>query len=174
MSTNARGRRRPARRTGSGARAGSGSGSGSSRPPRVPDGRATPRGEGEPAARVVPPGVRVVVGAALLEALVLGALAVWGVVQLVAGRQSSPGVVLFLVVFALVTAVALVFSARALWAGRRTGRAPVATWQLLQGAVALVVLQATAAPAAWVVLVVSAAVFLLLLTRPVVVHTVDR
>ena len=39
---------------------------------------------------------------------------------------------------------------------------------------ALVVLQATAAPAAWVVLVLSAGVFFLLLTRPVVAHTVDR
>jgi hypothetical protein len=118
--------------------------------------------------------VRVVVVAAVLEAVALVALSAWGVVQLLSGLQGSPGVVVFLVVFGLGVAAALVASARALWAGRRTGRAPVATWQLLQGAVALAVLQATAAPGAWAVLVLSAVVFLLLLTRPVVAHTVDR
>ena len=203
MSKNAR-RRRPASRSGTGpskapsrgARNGPGDGrtGGSGRPgdrpfvrggdrPPEPAGaagpgtsgrRSTPAAPGRPTVPAVPPGVRVVVGAALLEALALVVLAVWGMAQLVAGQQSSPGVVIFLVVFALVTSAALVLSARALWAGRRTGRAPVATWQLLQGAVALVVLQATAAPAAWVVLVLSAGVFFLLLTRPVVAHTVDR
>lgn len=128
----------------------------------------------DPVPPAVPPSVRVVVGAAVLEAVALVALSVWGLVQLVSGLQGSPGVVVFLVVFGLGVAAALVASARALWAGRRTGRAPVATWQLLQGAVALAVLQATAAPGAWAVLVLSAVVFLLLLTRPVVAHTVDR
>lgn len=113
-------------------------------------------------------------GAAVLEAVALAGLSVWGLVQLALGQQGAPSVVLFLVIFGLAVAAALVGSARALWAGRRTGRAPVATWQLLQGAVALAVLQATGAPAAWAVLVLSAAVFLLLLTRPVVAHTVDR
>ncbi|EYR62668.1 hypothetical protein N866_06310 [Actinotalea ferrariae CF5-4] len=116
----------------------------------------------------------VVAAAAVLEAVALVALTGWGVVQLVTGRQNAVGVVLFLVVFGLAVAAVLVGSARALWEGRRTGRAPVATWQLLQGATALAVLQATGSPVAWAVLVLSAVVFVLLLTRPVVAHTVPR
>jgi hypothetical protein len=115
-----------------------------------------------------------VVGAAVVEAVALVGLSGWGVVQLVSGQQTAVGVVLFLVVFGLAVAAALVASARALWEGRRTGRAPVATWQLLQGATALALLQATDAPLAWAVLVLSVVVFVLLLTRPVVAYTVDR
>lgn len=115
-----------------------------------------------------------VVVTAVLEAVALVVLAGWGVVQLATGLQTAVGVVVFLVLFALAVAAALVASARALWEGRRTGRAPVATWQLLQGATALAFLQATASPVAWAVLVLSAVVFVLLLTRPVVAHTVDR
>lgn len=115
-----------------------------------------------------------VVGAAVLEAVVLVGLAGWGVVQLVTGGPSAVGVVVFLVLFGLAVAAALVASARALWEGRRTGRAPVATWQLLQGATALAFLEATGSPLAWALLGFSVLVFLLLLTRPVVAYTVDR
>ncbi|WP_155855380.1 hypothetical protein [Actinotalea ferrariae] len=141
---------------------------------RVPD-RDRPASPDSPASAAAPPrSVVVVAAAAVLEAVALVALTGWGVVQLVTGRQNAVGVVLFLVVFGLAVAAVLVGSARALWEGRRTGRAPVATWQLLQGATALAVLQATGSPVAWAVLVLSAVVFVLLLTRPVVAHTVPR
>ncbi|WP_225753620.1 hypothetical protein [Actinotalea sp. Marseille-Q4924] len=127
-----------------------------------------------PAPAAPPPSLRVVVVVAVVEAVAIVVLSGWGVVQLVTGQQTAVGVVLFLVLFGLAVAATLVGSARALWEGRRTGRAPVATWQLLQGATALAVLQATSAPAAWAVLVLSVVVFVLLLTRPVVAYTVDR
>ncbi|KGM10124.1 hypothetical protein [Cellulomonas carbonis] len=125
-------------------------------------------------ARRPPAGVVAVVAAVCVEALALAAGAVVGLVQVLRGTESAVGVALFLVVFALAVAAALVASARALWAGRRSGRAPVATWQLLQAATAFAVGRATDTPAAWVVLAVSVGVFVLLLTRPVVAHTVDH
>lgn len=128
----------------------------------------------QPAPLSPPPGLRVVVVVAAVEAIALVGLSVWGLVQLVTGRPGAVGVVLFLAAFGLAAAAALLGSARALWEGRRTGRAPVATWQILQGAAALAVFQATTSPVAAVVLAVSVVVFVLLLTRPVVAYTVDR
>lgn len=132
------------------------------------------RRPGTEPARRPPGGVVAVVAAALVEALGLVVGAAWGVVQLVRGTEPAVGVGVFLVVFALGVALVLVLSSRALWRGARSGRAPVATWQLLQGATAFAVGQATGSPVAWIVLAVSVVVFVLLLTRPVVVHTVDR
>ena len=65
----------------------------------------------------------------LLEAaaLVVGAGA--GVVALVRGAQAGP--VVFLVVLALGAAALLVAAARGLWGGRRWGRGPVLTAQIL-------------------------------------------
>lgn len=143
------------------------------------DGR-TGRGDAGPPAAVrvdwatAPGAVRVVAAAAVLQAVGLVAVAGWGVAQLVGATEPNVGVGVFVVVFALATAAALVLSARGLIGGRRAGRAPVATWQLLQGATALAWLNATGSGVAWAVLAMSAVVFVLLLTRPVVEHTVGR
>lgn len=117
-------------------------------------------------------GVRVVAAVTVLEAVGLAALAGWGVTRLVAGAEPDVGTGVFLVAFALAVAVVLVVCARALLAGRRSGRAPVATWQLLQGATAFALGSATGLAAAWVVLALSALVFVLLMTPPVVAQTV--
>ncbi|WP_136519389.1 hypothetical protein [Cellulomonas telluris] len=76
-------------------------------------------------------------GLVLLEVLALVAAAVSGLVVLVRGAQ-APAVAAFLVVLALAAALLLVAAARGLWAGRRWGRGPVLTAQVL-----LVVVSAT-------------------------------
>lgn len=116
--------------------------------------------------------LRVVAAAAVLQAVGLAAVAGWGITHLVAGTETNLGVGLFMVVFALGVAAVLVASARALLAGRRSGRAPIATWQLLQGATAFALGSATGLAGAWAVLALSGVVFVLLLTRPAVAHAV--
>lgn len=122
----------------------------------------------------VPAAVRAVAVAAVLEAVGLAAVAGWGITQLVSGTETDLGVGLFMVVFALALAGVLVVSARALLAGRRSGRSPIATWQLLQGATGFAVGSATGVGAAWVVVAVSAVVFVLLMTPAAVAHVVGR
>lgn len=120
----------------------------------------------------------VVVGAlVLVEAAVCVLLAVWGVVDLVRGVTTAPGVAVFLVVAGLAVAAVLVASVRALRAGRRGGRAPVVTWQLLQAATALTLVGALPSPAvwaAWAALAVAVVVVVGMMTRQVVVHTVPQ
>jgi len=65
----------------------------------------------------------------LVEVVALASAAVAGVVALV--RGGDPGPVLFLVVLALGAAVLLAAAVRGLWAGRRWGRGPVLTAQIL-------------------------------------------
>jgi len=65
----------------------------------------------------------------LAEAAALLAGAVAGVIALV--RGADPGPVVFLVVLALGAATLLVAAVRGLWAGRRWGRGPVLTAQIL-------------------------------------------
>ncbi|QCB93114.1 hypothetical protein [Cellulomonas shaoxiangyii] len=77
-------------------------------------------------------------GLVVLEALALAAAAVAGVVTLVRGAQ-APAVAAFLVALALGAALLLASAARGLWSGRRWGRGPVLTAQVL-----LVVVSATA------------------------------
>lgn len=118
----------------------------------------------------------VTVLAVLAEAAAFAVLGVWWAFALVVGRTENVSVVLFLIVFALGVAALLALGARALLAGRRGARAPVITWQLLQGATAVAVLQGAVNGAAegatpWLarfVLLVSAGVVVLMLTRPVV------
>ncbi|QGQ18861.1 hypothetical protein GC089_05920 [Cellulomonas sp. JZ18] len=69
-------------------------------------------------------------GLVLLEALALVAAAVAGVVVLVRGAD-APAVAAFLVALALGAALLLGAAARALWGGRRWGRGPVLTAQVL-------------------------------------------
>jgi hypothetical protein len=134
------------------------------------------RGGGRPAARDRPVGLRVALAGIGLEALLLALAAVVVLGELVAGGSSSAGVSIFLALFFAGVAWALVASARALWAGRRVGRAPVVTWQILQGVVGV---SALTAGAVWAVLAgvaligVAVAVIVLLMTRPVLEATTD-
>lgn len=81
----------------------------------------------------------------MAEALALLAVAVVTVGALLSGRASSGGLSAGVVLLSLATALLLLAAARALAAGRRWGRAPVLTWQLLQLAVALPAVRADAA-----------------------------
>lgn len=118
-------------------------------------------------------------GAVLVEVTALVGLAGWWLVELVGGHSSSVGVALFLVAFALGVAAVLLGSVRALRARHRWARGPVMTWQLLQGATAVAVLQAVATaagsgPAAWLArlaIVLAGVVLVLMVTRPVVRFT---
>ena len=104
-----------------------------------------------------------------IVALVAGAVLI--LVELVAGGSQSLGVSLFLVVFALGVAAILAASLRGLVRGQRWSRSPVATWQVLQGVVAISSLQVGVTP--WVVvgLVLAVVVLVLLMLRPVVEAT---
>ncbi|WP_149205281.1 hypothetical protein [Actinotalea subterranea] len=114
--------------------------------------------------------LRAAVVLVLAEAVSLGVLGLVWTVRLVAEGTPSLGVSLFLIVFALGVAAALVGLARLHRQGRRGARAPLVTWQVLQGATAVTVLQvgpavATAA-VAWVALA-AAVVTTAVLVRPV-------
>ncbi|MBO3093969.1 hypothetical protein [Cellulomonas dongxiuzhuiae] len=134
----------------------------------TPPGREPVTGPGAP--RPPRPGVAgrptmltVACALVLVEATALAVAVVAGVVALVQGGDVAP--VLFLCTLALGTAVLLVHAARALWSGRRWGRAPVVTaqvfllvtaatwwasgggaWAALPGVVALVVVVAVLSP----------------------------
>ena len=101
------------------------------------------------------------------EAVVIAGAAVLWLVRTGGGEAASVPVALFLVAFAAGVAVGLGAAARALRRGRRGARAPVITWQLLQGATCLTLLQAGVAPAlAWLGLAVAALVVVLILLSP--------
>ena len=91
------------------------------------------RGEGR---GVVPSAVRAGVALVLVEAAVLVAAALWLLLSVVRGAASSASAGVGVGLFALAMAAILVLAARAVTAGRRGGRAPVLTWQLLQAATA--------------------------------------
>lgn len=76
----------------------------------------------------------VVVG---LEALVLVAAAVWSVIDMIRGGFDGAAVSIALTVVLLLFVLLLVVGMNALWQGRRWGRGPVLTWQLIQAAIAL-------------------------------------
>ncbi len=121
-----------------------------------------------------PLGLRLALAGLALEAVLLGVAAGAVLVELVGGGSASVAVSIFLVLFFLGIAAALVAAGRSLWAGRRGGRAPVVTWQILQGLLGLTLLSAGAL---WVVaggivlVLVAATVLVLLMTRPVVEAT---
>lgn len=122
----------------------------------------------------VPRALTVVIGAVLLEALALAVAAVGALVVLLRGGSTAPGVVLAVALFSAAVAAVLVLGARGLLAGRRWSRGPVITWQLLQGATAVTVLQAVGSPWAWAALGLAALVVVLLMTRAVVASTTRR
>lgn len=139
-------------------------------------GAGAPRGRGAavPAAR--PRTLLALVVLVLVEAAVLAGLGLWWLVVLVVGDVQDVGVALFLIGFTLAVAAGLAAGGRALLHGRRGARAPVVTWQLLQGATAVAVLQGTATSPAgettlWLArlaILVAAAIVVLMLSRPVV------
>lgn len=121
-----------------------------------------------------PVALRLVMGAVALEAVLLGVAAGAVLVELVGGGSGSVAVSVFLVVFFLGVAAVLLAAARTLWAGRRGGRAPVVTWQILQGLVGITLLSAGpvwAVAGGAALVLVSAAVLLLVMSRPVVEAT---
>ena len=73
----------------------------------------------------------VVVLLVLLEAAALVGLGAAWLVDLVTGGAQSPGATAFLALFALGVGAFLALAARGLWQGRRWGRSPVMTWQVL-------------------------------------------
>lgn len=137
-----------------------------------PSGHDVPGPGTRPVARPVPTALAVALALVGLEALLLLAWAGWSVVTLVRGT-TNPGGAAFLGAFALGAAVVLVLAGRACARRRRGGRAPLMTWQLLQAAVAVTLLQAGSAWG-WLLLVPAAVVVVLLVSRPVVEHTVPR
>lgn len=72
-----------------------------------------------------------------LEALVLVAVAVWSLVSLVREGFENAAVAIALSVVLLLFVLLLVVGINALWYGRRWGRGPVLTWQLIQAAIAI-------------------------------------
>ncbi|GAA1710657.1 hypothetical protein GCM10009809_03790 [Isoptericola hypogeus] len=115
--------------------------------------------------------LKVVAAGVALEALLLVAAAATVGVELVSGGSGSVGVSVFLVLFFLGVAWALVAATRVLWRGRHGGRAPLVVWQVMQGLVGFSLLTGgvTWAVLAGVALVVVAAVVLVaLMTRRVV------
>ncbi|WP_255371607.1 hypothetical protein [Cellulosimicrobium sp. CUA-896] len=104
-----------------------------------------------------------------MVALVVGAVVL--LVELFSGGSGSVGVSLFIVVFALGVAALLAAAVRGLLQGRRWARSPVATWQILQGVVAVSSLQVGATPWVVVALVLAVVVLVLLMLRPVVEAT---
>ncbi|MFC8922673.1 hypothetical protein [Cellulosimicrobium sp. NPDC057127] len=134
-------------------------------PEPVPDGRPAASGTGRP------PALTALVAGVGLEVVALLVGAVVLLVELFSGGSASLGVSLFLVVFALGVAALLTAAVRALLHGRRWGRSPVATWQILQGVVAVSSLQAGVTPWVVVALVLAVAVLVLLMLGPVVEAT---
>lgn len=75
-----------------------------------------------------------------LEGLVLVAAAVWSIASTVRAGFDNAAVAIALAVFMLLFVGLLVLGIHALWLGRRWGRGPVLTWQLIQAAIAFSVI----------------------------------
>lgn len=75
-----------------------------------------------------------------LEGLLLIAAAAWSIVDMVRNDFEGAAVSVALSVFMLLFVGLLVLGIHALWLGRRWGRGPVLTWQLLQAAIAVSVI----------------------------------
>ncbi|MFP3714864.1 hypothetical protein [Puerhibacterium sp. TATVAM-FAB25] len=127
--------------------------------------------------RPTPPGaLRALLVAVVLEALVLTVAAVVVAVEAIGGGSDSVAMSVFLVVFALGMAWALLAAGRVLRAGRHGGRSVIMTWQIFQAVVAASMLAsgATAAVLGGVgLLALAVAVAVLLLTPSVVRATTD-
>lgn len=118
-----------------------------------------------------PPALTALVAGVGLEIAALAVGAVLILVELLRGGSQSFGVSVFLVVFALGVGAVLAASVRGLLRGQRWSRSPVATWQILQGVVAVSSLQVGVTPWVVVALVLAVVVLVLLMLRPVVEAT---
>lgn len=98
-----------------------------------------PRVEGVPQPVRAPASLLVAFVLLVLEAGALAALGVGLAGDVLTGAAAAVGTSAALAVFYLAVAAGLVAAGRALLRGRRWARAPVVTWQLLQGASALAV-----------------------------------
>ncbi len=109
-----------------------------------------------------------------LETVLLVVMAVVVTLELLRGDSGSTGVSVFLALFFLGVAWALVAATRVLWQGRHGGRAPLVVWQAMQGLVGVSLLTGGVT---WAVLsglalfVVAAVVLVSLMTRQVVEAT---
>jgi len=126
--------------------------------------------------RSSPRGLRALLVGVVLEALVLAVAAVVVAVEAIGGGSDSIGMSVFLVVFALGMAWALLAAGRVLRAGRRGGRSVIMTWQIFQAVVAVSMLTSGTAGAVLggaALLALAVAVAVLLLTPAVVKATTD-
>lgn len=118
--------------------------------------------------------LRSLVWGVLLEALGLAVGAVVVLVELVRGSSDAVGTSIALVVLALALAALLGAAGRALHGGARWARAPIATWQILQGLVGVTWWQETRSPWAGLLVLLSVVLFVLLMVPGVVALTTDR
>ncbi|MFC8193456.1 hypothetical protein ACFUMH_17515 [Cellulomonas sp. NPDC057328] len=109
-------------------------------------------------------------GLVLLEVLVLVAAGVAGTATLLRGSQ-VPAVAAFLVALALGAALLLGAAARGLWSGRRWGRGPVLTAQVLLVVVSASLWGSGAGPRAGLGVLLGVAVGAAVLAPPVVAAT---
>jgi len=123
-----------------------------------------------PAVPAVPPALRVVLAAILIEVVALAVAGGFTLVELVRGN-GSVGINLFLAAFAWTLAAVLLAAVRGLRDGRRWGRSPVITWQLFQVVIAITWLQAALNPFAIGLLVLALGIVVGLLLPPVVEAT---
>ncbi|HEY5516093.1 MAG TPA: hypothetical protein VIK12_07795 [Pengzhenrongella sp.] len=94
--------------------------------------------------------------AVLVQASLLIGLGIAWVTDLLRGASQVPGATVFLVLFAVGAAAVLIAAVRGLWRGRRWGRSPVITWQLLLVVMGIGWLRAE--PSVWAVAVLASAV----------------
>lgn len=139
------------------------------RPEPGPDDRTS---AGRPAGTVRPRALLLACLLVLVEAAALAAAAVVGVVALLGGGDVGP--VLFLVALALGVALLLATAARGLWAGRRWGRGPVLTAQIMVVVTAATWWGAGGGPWALVPVVVAVGVTVAVLLPSVVAVTSAR
>lgn len=128
-----------------------------SRPPSRPAGR--------------PSALLVACAIVLVEVVLTTGLAVLALVELVRGESQVPGATVFFAAFCALVAVVLVAAARALLAGRRWGRSPIVTWQVLLVVMALGWYGAEHSLAVAAVLVAAGCVVVCLLLPSVVAFT---
>lgn len=88
---------------------------------------------------VVPAPLRGALLVVVVEAAGLLGLAVAFLLDVLRGLVLDVGTTVAMAVFFLGLAVVLIAGGRALWRGRRWGRGPVITWQLLQAVMAIAV-----------------------------------
>ncbi|WP_265521786.1 hypothetical protein [Oerskovia flava] len=118
-----------------------------------------------------PPALWALLAGIAIEVAVLVGAGGLVLVELVLGRSQSVGVSVFLTIFVLGLAWLLVAACRGLLRGQRWGRAPVATWQLLQGVVAVSWLQYEVTVWGGLTLALAVVVLVLLMIPAVVVST---